>query len=78
MGKARMKLWKQTNLYTFNLNSCLQCGQLGDERLHDPDRVGLLQLRTCHAVPRNVYVCVYVYLWIGMKEGKHVCKLYDK
>lgn len=33
-------------------------------------------LVTCCAVPRNVGA--YVYLWIDMKEGKCLCKFYEK
>ena len=58
IGKARMKLWKQNNFYTFNL-SCFLCGQLEDEKLQDPDRVGLLP--SILSLEMCVRLCIYIY-----------------
>lgn len=57
IGTARMKLWKQTNLYMFHLNYCLQCGQLEDEKLQDPDRVGLSPA----VLSLEMWVHMYIY-----------------
>lgn len=65
IGKARIKLLKQATFYTFNLKSCLQCGQHEDEKLQDSERLLPAVL--------SLEICVCVCIFMNRSEGKHAC-----